>query len=101
VRDCDQIFGNRALVADSVVDVSEVESVDLGDIKFVFEVLEATIEGRDVHGVALGDEVSKDFLSASGVSGAFAVDTVEDVGHETREYSLPARRSIKKFGRYP
>lgn len=44
MRNSDQILGNRALVADTIVHVCKAETVDLGDIESVFEILEATVE---------------------------------------------------------
>jgi hypothetical protein len=87
-RNSNEVFGDRAFVADSVVDVGEAESVDLGDVEITFEILEAAIEGRYMQRVSLGDKVGQDFLGAGGVAGAFSVDSVEDVGQGGGEYSV-------------
>ena len=81
LRDCDQILGNGALVADAVVDVGEAEAVDLGDVEVRLQILQAAIERRDVDGVSLGDEMREHFFGAGGVARAFAVDSIEDVRH--------------------
>ena len=76
-----EILGDRPFVTDTVVDVGEAESVDLGDVELILEILEAAVEGGYVDFMAVGGEVGEDFLGAGGVAGAFTVDSVEDVGH--------------------
>ena len=44
LRDCDQVLSDGALIADSIVHVGEAEAVDLGDFKFVLQVLHASVE---------------------------------------------------------
>ena len=81
LRDRDQILRDGALVADAVVEVGEAEAVDLGDLEIRLQILQAAVEGGDVDGVSLGDEMREHFAGASGVARAFAVDSVENVGH--------------------
>ena len=79
--DRDQVLRDGALVAHSIVDVGEAESVDLGDVKVGLQILQAAIERGHVDRVSLGDEVGEDFFRAGGVTCAFSVDAVEDVWH--------------------
>ena len=82
LRDGDQVFGDGALVAYAIVDVGEVEAVNLGDVEMRLQVLEASIKRSYVDGVSLGDKMREHFFGASGVSRAFAVDSIENGRHK-------------------
>src|SRR5580700_8031576 len=80
LRGRDQILRDGAFVAHAIVEIGEAEAVDFRDVEIRLQVLQATVEGRDVDVVSLGDEMREDFFGAGGVARAFAVDSVEDVG---------------------
>jgi hypothetical protein len=57
LRDRDQVLGDGALVPDAIVEVGEAEAVDFCDIEVGFEILQAAVEGSDVDGVSLSDQM--------------------------------------------
>ena len=100
LRNGDQILRDGALVADAIVDVGETESVDLGDVEIILQILQAAVERGDMDAVSLGDEMRQNFFGAGGVACAFAVYSVEDVGHgfEGRVYrACEAPPAVLKF----
>ena len=53
LRNCDQVLGDRALIADAIVYVGEAETVNLSDVEVRLEILQAAVERGDVNGVSL------------------------------------------------
>ncbi len=94
LRDCDQVLRDGALVAHTIVDVSEVEAVNLGDVEVRLQILQAAIKGSHVNGVSLGDEMREHFFGAGRVARAFAVDSIKNVSHVSSkgEYTAARRR---------
>ena len=81
LRNRNQIFGDGAFVTDAIVDVSEADTVDLGDVKFFFQILQSAIERGYMDAMSLRNEMSQHLFGASRVARAFAVYAVENVGH--------------------
>ncbi len=81
LRHGQQVPADRALVAHTIIYVGEAETEDLGDFELIFEVLQSAVERSDVQGVSLFPQMAENFLRARGVAGAFAVDTIKNVGH--------------------
>jgi hypothetical protein len=78
--DCGQIPGDGALVAHTIVKVGEAETINLGDVKFGLQILQAAIERCDMDDVTSRYEMREDFLRPGGMTRTVAVYAVQDVG---------------------
>ena len=65
LRHSNQILRNGPFIAHSIVDIREAEAIDLGDFEFVFQILQATIERRDVDAMSLRYKMAKNLVRAS------------------------------------
>ena len=84
-RRFDQVAGHRALVAHAIVYIGEPEPEDFRDRKALTQVAQPAVKRDHVQLVSLLQQVRDDFLGARGVTRAFAVDTVKNVGHVMKE----------------
>src|SRR5262249_5685109 len=81
VADGEQVLRNGFLVANTVVHISEAEAVDFRDLKRLAEIAQPPVKRRDVNRMSLSDKMIEAFAGAGGMSGAFAIHAVKNVGH--------------------
>jgi hypothetical protein len=98
--DGDEIFGDRPFIAYPIVHIGKTETVNFGNVKLWAEIAQTTIEGRDMNSVSLRGEVRKHFPRPGRVPCAFAVDSIEDIGHGPKGLSIPRKQcSREEVGR--
>ncbi len=92
LRNRDQILGDGALVAHAIIKVGEPKAIDLGNVEMVFQILQAAVKRGYVDNVPLSDQMCQHFFGSGGVSRAFAVHAIKNVGHEIAgEYTAPGQ----------
>src|SRR5260370_28573165 len=77
-----QILGQCATVANTVVHVSEAETEDLHDVAARAQVAQAAIEGNHADAVTAVLKMGNHLFGAGRVTRTFAVDAVKNVSHE-------------------
>jgi hypothetical protein len=83
-----QIFDHSLLISKLISHIREAQPVNLGDFEIRAQVAQAAVKRHHMYPVPLFEQVLDDFFRPRGVSGTFAIHSVEDVRH-ARDWKLP------------
>ena len=69
--------------------------MDFSNLKIAAKICKAPVEGGNVDAVSHALEMRDNLLRASGVTRAFSVDPIEDIGHQSLGVSIADRSSSR------